>query len=137
VIGHDIAAALPELRAHAESMMVDTCVVERASGETMDPDTLEMVPAFAPAYEGKCRVQRPSASVGGGEPVVGEREFGVQTVHFQLPLSAAGIKRGDRVRVTAVGSSDPDLVGLTATVQANLTKTHPTKRTLVCEEVSS
>jgi hypothetical protein len=42
-----------------------------------------------------------------------------------------------RVTVTEVAANtDPDLLGLVATVQANLTKTHPTKRTLVCEVVS-
>ena len=138
MLGDDIAAVLPEMQAHAESMMVDSCVIERDTGETtMDPVTLEEVPVFAQVHAGKCRVQRPGAVVGGNEPVVGESEFGVQVVHFQLPLSALGIRRGMRARVTAVGSSDPDLLGLVATVQANLTKTHPTKRTLVCEEVVS
>lgn len=139
MLGDDIAQALPELQAHAESMMRDTCVVERDTGETtLDPDSLEEVPVFETVYEGKCRVQRPGASVGGSEPVVGESEFGVQTVHGQLPLSALGLKRGMRFRVTAVGAgTDPDLLGLVATVQANLTKTHATKRTLVCEEVPS
>lgn len=138
-LGEALSVALPELQRHAESMMLDTCIVDRKTGTTQSS-----TPPFGaidtysdPLYEGKCRVQRLGGAVGGGEPVTGEAEFGVQTVHFQLPLSAAGIKRGDRMRVTALGSSDPDLLGLTATVQANLTKTHPTKRTLVCEEVTS
>jgi hypothetical protein len=138
LIGDVIAADLPELQTHAESMMRDSCTIKRATGETTrDPVTLEDVPVFEVVYAGKCRVQRPGASVGGSEPVVGEREFGVQAVHFQLPLSALGVKRGDVAECDGVDpSTDPDLLGVTATVKANLTKTHATKRTLVCEEVT-
>lgn len=139
MLERDVAAALPELRAHAESLMVDSCVIDTLTGSEPSPTPpFEMVDTYsAPVYSGRCRVQRPGSSVGNAESVVGEREFGVQTVHIQLPLSVAGVKRGDRVRVTGVGSGDPDLSGLVVTVKANLSKTHPTKRTLVCEEVSS
>ena len=139
MLGDEVAAALPEMRRHAESLMVDSCIIDRFEGSEPSPTPpFEMVDTFgAPLYVGACRVQRPGSSVGNAESVVGEREFGVQTVHIQLPLSVAGVKRGDRVRVTGVGSGDPDLSGLVVTVKANLTKTHPTKRTLVCEEVAS
>ena len=136
-LGGDIAAALPGLRAQAESLMTDTVRVERATGtQSMDPDTLEMVDDYSPVHEGAGRVQR-SGQLSPHESVAGEVEFGVNALMVQLPLSALGIRKNDRVTVTAVGPlSDPDLVGLVATVQANLTKTHATKRTLVCEEVS-
>lgn len=136
-LGDDLAAVLPELRANAESMMRDTVKVERATGAvTPDPDTLEEVPVYATVHEGNARVQR-SGQVAPSETVAGEVEFGIGTPLVQLPLSVTGVKRGDRVTVTAVDAkSDPDLLGLVATVMANLTKSHPTKRTLVCEEVS-
>jgi len=136
-LGDDIAAALPELRAHAESLMTDWVLVERATGtQSMDPDTLEMVDDYATVHEGKGRVQR-SGRLSPHESVAGEVEFGVNALMVQLPLSVLGVKKGHRVTVTAVDpGSDPDLLGLVATVQANLTKTHATKRTLVCEEVS-
>ena len=135
--GDDIAAALPELRVQAESLMTDTVLVERATGtQSMDPDTLEMTDDYATVHEGAGRVQR-SGQLSPHESVAGEVEFGVNALMVQLPLSALGIRKNDRVTVTAVGPlSDPDLIGLVATVQANLTKTHATKRTLVCEEVS-
>jgi hypothetical protein len=134
---HDaISAELPGLRAEAESLMVDTLTVEAPDGTTLDPDTLEEVPAWASLYAGPGRIQRPGA-LSPREDVAGGYEFGVKAVLAQLPLSATGITAGARVTVTALGpDSDPDLLGLVATVQANLTKTHPTKRTLVCEEVS-
>lgn len=137
MIGDDLAAALPELRAQAESMMRDTVKVERDTGEVdTDPDTLEETPIFATVHEGPGRVQR-SGQLSPRETVAGEVEFGVNALMVQLPLSAMGIRKGDRVTVTAIGAvSDPDLLGLVATVQATLTKSHATKRTLVCEEVS-
>ena len=135
MLGQEIAAALPELRAHAESLMVDACVIERATGETtFDPVTLEEVPVYAPVHSGKCRIQRPDTQT--RETVVGGIEFAQRGVYGQLPLSAVGIRKGDRLTVTAVGdTTDPDLLGLVASVEANLTKTHPTKRTLVMTEV--
>lgn len=138
MLAHDIAAVLPELRREAEALMVDTLTVDVPTGDTtLDPDTLEEVPEYGAAvYTGPGRVQRPG-SLSPRDNVVGGFEFGVKAILAQIPLSATGITQGARVTVTAVGPlTDPDLLGLVATVQANLTKTHPTKRTLVCEEVS-
>lgn len=136
MLGEDVAAALPGMRAQAESLMQDTVLVEVGTGVELDPDTLEEVPEWAEVYAGPGRIQRPG-SLSPRDDVVGGVEFGIQAVLAQLPLSAVGIQSGMRVTVEAVGAStDPDLLGLVATVQANLTKTHPTKRTLVCEEVS-
>ena len=136
-LGDAIADALPRLRAQAESMMDDTVVVERPTGKSApDPVTLKQVPTFVAVYEGKARIQRPNSSTA-QEVVAGGEEFGLSAVTAQLPFSAVGIKKGHRLRVTAVGPlTDPDLLGLVATVQANRTKTHATKRTLICEEVT-
>jgi len=117
--------------------MVDTVRIERDLGTTtLDPVTLEEVPDWALVHEGKGRVQRPG-QLSPSERVVGGVEFGINALLVQMPLSVVGVKKGHRATVVALGpDSDPDLLGLVATVQANLTKTHPTKRTLVCEEVS-
>ena len=136
MLGAATDRALPFLRTQAESLMQDACVIRRVSGSTMDPVTLEETPAYEPVWSGRCRVQRPG-STAAQQTVAGAVEFGVNTVLAQLPLTAVGVERGDRFEVTAVGPlSDPALLGLVATVQANLTKTHPTKRTLICEEVT-
>lgn len=134
MLADDVAAELPFLRAQAESLMVDTVLVQVATGETtIDPDTLAEVPAFSDVYSGPARIQRPG-SLSPRDDVAGAFEFNVEAVLAQLPLSAVGISYGMRLTVTAVGAlSDPDLVGLVSTVRANLTKTHPSKRTLVCE----
>lgn len=142
MIHDDIARVLPELQAHAESMMVDACRIERRAvdenGEpvrVMDPETLAYEDSWETVYEGKARVQRPSTSSDHAADA-GEFQFGVESVELQLPIAVAGVRRGDRVTVTS-STFDPDLLDVVATVRVNLTKTHPTKRTLICEEVSS
>ena len=137
MLGDDIAAALPGLRAHAESLMVDTLLVEVLTGDvTTDPVTLAEVPEWAEVYSGLGRIQRPGA-LSPREQVTAGFEFGIKSLLAQLPLSATGVERGMRVTVVEVGPlTDPDLLDVVATVQANLSKTHPTKRTLVCEEVA-
>lgn len=145
MIHDDIAAALPELRAHAESLMVDSCTITRRrldeAGEPvreMDPVTLELTDVWDEVWAGKCRVQRPGAVMVGREPVVGGVEYNVETVHVQVPLTVLGVKADDRVTITTVGAiSDPDGVGMALSVRVNQHKTHATKRTLVCEEVTS
>lgn len=141
MLGDAIAAALPELRAHAESMMVDAIRIDRqrldGSGDpvqTMDPVTLELTDVYDLVHEGKARVQRTDLQA--QEPVVGGVEHSVERLDVQLPITVTGIKHRDRVTVTAVGViSDPDLLGLVATVMTNAAKTHATKRTLACEVV--
>lgn len=133
-LADDVAAEMPFLREQAESLMVDTVLVQLATGETtIDPVTLAEVPAFTDVYAGPARIQRPG-SLSPRDDVAGAFEFNIEAILAQLPLSATGIRYGMRLTVTSVGPlSDPDLVGLVATVRANLTKTHPSKRTLVCE----
>lgn len=119
-------AAVARGRALAEALMVDTVLIERQTGTTTDPDTLAEVPVWTTIYEGKGRIQRagsqPTDSVSGGA------EFGVGDFTTQLPVTVTGPARGDRATVAARG-----IVG---TVKGDRDKTHETKRTLVCEEVS-
>ena len=137
MLGEDVAAALPEFRAHAESLMVDECRIERQSGTTLDPATLEVVPTYTPiAMEQKCRVQR-FRGQGKSDVDAGGYDFGTAVLLLQVPLSVRGVRRDDRLTVTAVDPiSDPELVGVVASIREDLTKTHGTKRLLLCEEVS-
>lgn len=123
--------------------MVDTCTVERVRLDEnkepvreMDPVTLEVSEVWDVVHSGRCRSQR-FRGQGLSDVVVGGVEFGKSSLMMQLPISALGVARGDRVTVTAVGAvSDPALVGVVATVVADVSKTHATKRTLMCEVVS-
>jgi len=131
--GADIAAALPELRAAAESLMTDVVRLERVTGQAPDPDTLEMVDAFETVYEGKGRWQRPDTVA--AEQVAGGVEFGVGRATVQLPISVVTAARGQRVTCLA-SDTDPALPGTQATVLGVPSKTHATMRRLLCEEVS-
>ena len=132
MLGHDVAATLPELRAQAESLMVDACVIDRQSGETLNVTTGQMTPTYAPVYSGRCRVQAPGTQ--GGNPNAGEHQFTVLGHVVQLPIDATVYAVGDRVRITAA-SLDPALVGRVFTVTSLMHKSHPTSRRLVCDEI--
>lgn len=141
MIGHDIAAALPEIRAHAESMMVDTCRIDRQRVDEdgnpvteMDPVTLEIVEVWDVVHGGPCRAQRRDVS-SSPEQMAGEFEFEVSPLEMQLPISATGVRRLDRVTITAA-AFDPELVGIEATVLTTRAKTHATKRELTCKVVT-
>lgn len=136
-------AAVRSRRRAFERIMRDACLIERPRLDEdgnpvreMDDDTLQYVNVFDPVHEGRCRVQRPSST--SDHPAdAGEFQYGVESLLAQLPIGVTGIQRGDRLTITAINPlSDPDLLGVVATVRANLTKTHSTKRTLICEEVS-
>lgn len=132
-----IASELPVLRAEAEALMVDECTVTRAAvtgGAINEADGTVTPSSPTVVYSGPCRVQRPGTS-SSRQADTGGYEVGVDTVLVQLPFSAVGVRRGDDFTVTGIGDlTDPDLLGVTAEVRANLCKTHSTKRTLICEE---
>lgn len=137
MLADDIAAALPGFRAQAEALMVDTVRIERQTGTDEDPDTLEVVPVYETIYEGPCRVQRYQGNTN-RQPVIGGVEVGIDAVLLQVPLSARGVRRGDRASIVAVGvESDPEMLGQALSVMSDLTKTHASKRTLACQEVVS
>lgn len=59
-LGYDIAGALPELRAQAESIMSSRVVISRETGKARDPETGSYIPSWTVIYEGKARVRMPS-----------------------------------------------------------------------------
>jgi len=140
MLGDDIAAALPELRAHAESLMRDRCVIT-------DPTTAERAwdaatGTYGPAspvtvYAGQCRVQR---GLGGtSDAQAGGATWGVNAVSVQLPITpeSSMVRRGHVVRIVDIDPlTDADLLEMQATVRAVPSKTHAVKRTLLCEEVA-
>jgi hypothetical protein len=138
-LADSIAEALPELRREAEALMVDTCTITRAGtgpGTINETTGAVIPPSPSTVYEGPCRVQRPGTSAAPAAES-GGYAIGVGTLFVQLPISATGIKRNDVWTLTVLGpETDPDLLGVDAKVEANLTKTHATKRTLICEEAT-
>lgn len=112
----DVAAALPEFRAQAESLMVDTVTISRASG-ALDPETFE--PVLTEVYAGKAKVQtyepfERTADVGGGTATV-------QRYSVHIPVGAYQPLPDDVVNVTAA-VHDPNLAGRQYVVRGPLHK---------------
>jgi len=145
MIGDDLSAALPELRAQAESLMQDACTVT-VPGEGRGPwnddaGTYDPPPAVT-LYAGKCRVRQPNT--GGNEADAGETTFNVSDRIVSLPMSGdgyaagiTGIPVGATVTIAAVSPvSDPFMVGKTFTYLSPASQqTHSTARRLRCKEV--
>lgn len=111
-LGTDIAAALPGLRAEAESRMFETVEVGTVT-DGVDPETGDPTQVIEDArYEGKGRIRYGSRDVsesnGTGSPVV------AQSPYLSIPFGSPRLHDGDQVHVTA--SPDPILVGRWFTV---------------------
>jgi hypothetical protein len=135
MLGHDLAAELPNLRAHAESMMLDACTVTRtAPGTFNDATGVETVGSTTTVYSGPCRLRM---ARGGGSPTdAGEAQWTLSGVTVSLPVSTSGdVQTGDVVTLTA-SALDADAVGLVAQVKGVHWQTFSTARRLECEVVT-
>lgn len=137
MLGHDIAAALPEMRAQAESKMVDACVITGGGGAPVWNETTGQydTPAGVTVYDGKCEVQVPNVAEQSAD--VGEHEWTVQAAIVKLPvIGSEGAQIGHTVTITA-STNDPQLVGCVYAVTGEHHKTYATARRLRCNEVTS
>ena len=122
-LGDDLAAALPELRAAAESRMLDACTVRRAVGVTVDDVGVTTPDYSEPLYEGPCRVQT-------FEPQEYTPDVAVATVTTQryavhVPVGAYEPSIGDVVEISTA-TLDPHLAGREYRVVALLHKSQAT-----------
>lgn len=116
MLGDDIAAALPELRAQAESLMTSQVIIEHPTGSVFDPVSNEDVSTWETVYEGKARLYAPKtqpAMVDAGGQIVN-----TQTYQGTLPWETVGVHASDRVTVNE--SEDPDQIGKTFTITSVL-----------------
>ena len=126
----DIDAALPFLRAQAESLMTDTCTVKRATGETEpDPITYEEVPTYAVILAGlKCKVKAadPQANV----VQLPGQTVALSVLEWHVPISTVGVLTNDLVTIDTVDpvSGDPDMVGKVLRVTGPFLKSRATAR---------
>lgn len=139
MLGHSIAAALPRLRAQAESMMLDTCKVEVVTGTTTDPLTGVVTPTYSTVYgpatephRGRCRVTTYEAHE--RNPEVGGATLTVQRYAVHFPVGSFAPAKGQVITITAA-TFDPHLAGRKYTVVALLHKTAATAYRLGVEEV--
>lgn len=109
VIVDDVLQHLPDFRASALSLMVDTATVVRPGGEpTFDPETGTLTPsAGSTVYVGPCRLRQPSPSE--AEVIFGDEQLTRTRFMVDLPHDTAGIAVGDVLTFTA--STDPDVTG--------------------------
>lgn len=100
-LADDLIATLPVLRAQAESLMVDECIVRRGTGETVvDPDTGSVVDApGVTVYEGKCKVQSKDSAT--ATPDAGGHTFVSVSRQIHIPANSADVEDDDVVEITA------------------------------------
>lgn len=135
MLGDDLAAALPELRLHAESRMVDACAIASGGVITWDETTgTATLTGAATVYSGRCEIQIPNVTE--RELVAGERERTVQDLLVKLPVvGSEQVTVGATVTVTA-STLDAALTGRVYTVVADHSKTFATARRLRCRQVT-
>lgn len=126
------ATALARGRALAETLMVDTCLIRRRTGQTTNPNTGAVTPTYTPLYTGKCRVQQHEAQ--GRTEDAGEDYLIMQMRQLQLPvIGTEGLQPDDEVLITA-STNDPHLLGRVYYIRDVPAKTHATSRRLSIQE---
>ena len=103
-----------EARRDAESLLVDTCTIERPTGaEVIDPASHKVTRSAEPVYpiaggSGRCRVKgaRTQANPAGD----GGYTFTVQGSEVHIPIDAGPAKKDDLVTMTGCPYR-PDMVG--------------------------
>lgn len=95
-------------RRMAEGRMLDVCRVERVTGSVLDEATGQMVDAVSVVFSGPCRVVTGDAA--GRDADSGGRLVAVTLSSVHLPVSAVGVRPGDRVVLVSSGTRD-DLDG--------------------------
>lgn len=125
-------SALLAGRAAAESLMVDACTINRATGgSATNLVTGVVTDTKTTVYAGKCRVQ--SRALTAQSPDAGEASLALAQFEVQVPMSVVGVRTGDFVTITA-SALDPDLVGRSFRVTVPAHKTHATARRFPCTE---
>jgi hypothetical protein len=130
----DVASALPELRAAAESLHLDTFTVYRPAGFGPDPDEpLREIPVFATVHTGvRGKFQTGQAQARETEtPGVKVAETSLQ---WHTSVSVTGVLTDDVVECTA--SADPSLVNVRARIVGPFVKSIATARRFQVEITS-
>ena len=125
--------ALAAGRALAESLMVDTCIIDRPGEAVTDPETGAVTPSYTPVYIGRCKIQQTMAQA--SSPEAGGAVFNVQTSRVDLPVGVGPVETGDRVRLP-VAASNPALAGNTYRVRELFEKSWQTAQRIPVEELT-
>lgn len=86
MIGEDIEAALPELRAQAESLMRSRCTIERHDGSTWQPIHVDI----------PCRITLPSVA---SRSLLTDEAVTSETPVVKVSVEHTGVEPDDRVTI--------------------------------------
>lgn len=115
--------------------LVDSCTVDRISGEVNNASTGEVVKTYTTIYTGSCRVKMGASQGTRRLHTVGEAPIRIEAATLQLPVvGSEGILADDRVTITA-SAHDTELVGKKFFVIGEHHQTHATSRRLAISEV--
>lgn len=115
MLGDDLAAALPELRAQAESMMLDTVTITRP-GETVTAEDGTVTTPAPVVYQGRARWKPPTTTATQSE--IGTAIMVTTPGEVHIPASAAYCPQpGDIIECTA-SVFNPSLVGRRTVVRS-------------------
>lgn len=112
MLGHDLTAALPDLRAHAESMMLDTGKALRPTGERIYDKILQReVEQFDDSFgfTSRCKVQ--DGGLSAAEAEVGGRTSTETRPKLHLPASTPPLSVDDIWEMTTVHPLSLEVVG--------------------------
>ena len=116
MIGSIVEATLPLMRAHAESLMLDRCRVDRASTSWSEAEQKTVTTWATVVPEGPCNIDDPA---GGRPELVTDGVVTRSEPSVYLPWTVAGVRPDDRVTITALGpSTSPGLAGAVLWVSA-------------------
>lgn len=139
----EVAGALAEGRALAESRMLTTCAIQYDTGSTaIDPATDSEVTVYETTFSTKCRIKSTALLVRQNE--VGGRTAGETSRELHLPVSSTDpwadpdSARGVFALITAVDATDdPTLLGQRVRLSGPAPGSQTTARRLEITEVVS
>lgn len=139
----EVAAALNEGRALAESRMLTTCAIQYDTGSTdIDPATDSEIKVYETAFSTKCRVKSPGLQV--NEAEAGGRTSATVTRELHIPVNSPDpwdspdAALGVFALITAVDATDdPTLLGQRVRLSGPAPGSQTTARRLEITEVVS
>lgn len=97
MIGDVITAALPLMRAHAESLMTDSCDIDRQTGTAWNEAAQASVPVWAVVHaDVPCHVEESAANT---RALLTDELVTPETPLIKVPASISGIEPDDRVTI--------------------------------------
>lgn len=135
ILGDEITAVLPELRAQANSLMEDTCTITVPGvGEGVYDEATNTTTPPAPVqiYAGPARIQ--IAQLSSDKPLVAVDQLTVVQHIISIPVGAAVVPKAARITIKA-SAHDPANVGRVFTVRAVLHKSQATALKMQAEEI--